>query len=741
MKTFRRFLIQNTSGQVSIFIALIFQVLFLLFAMIVNIGLLVHHKINLQNSVDLAVYYGAMKQAESLNAIAHINYQIRQSWKLLSWRYRVVGMGGNEEFMENVPFRRQALGDRINPSATEEATIESLPENVRQAYQTPGFCANYYPFNPMPADSKESTCRSGVLKNAINIFAAPPANAIIGVSNAIRSATIKAIDVATMRCKFVSALNWVLLARYKVAFVQDQGERKRGINLIANALSGNQAPGGPESDFRELDGSWASVGIQKTLRKNLSAANRESVQFEILNGLGRPGCESQSADILTFPPKWLNEIRVKPAFGVSVRRCPEGIDEKSFEDVIVNLESEKADDRFFVPYLNENPDLAGEYSSLNPFVNRDAQPYNSSLGFEKNPWCMAYVGVKATARPKIPFMPFGEVELTAKAFAKPFGGRVGPWHYESWAPGTDRSLAGGLRTDERVPVRMEDPGTVPVDNPKDPTRIPNYARFPGDPKGLMSRSVLAYYHAAIHYLSGRFDPNKALDLKSAEVPGVIGSSDPVSSPNFNEWLHIAQNFRNENQDMDVLAYATQASGGNTGPTQMRLLEISAVAPDLFDATYYSIEPDYPRLYYPKILKLKSAYGAGDLTLPSDLGARMNDPVLRDFNVKKQIAVQNEVLEKIENGTGILGYLLRKSEHVLTGWAPTNMLEWAFDPTKIGACTAKPDPSTPAPGDCISGGRVGFSVKLVSGTYLRRNNLPLGGKASPGPINNPPPQSF
>ena len=55
----------------AIFVALIFQVLFVFFAMAINIGLVVHDKINLQNSVDLAAYYAASKQAEVLNVIAH----------------------------------------------------------------------------------------------------------------------------------------------------------------------------------------------------------------------------------------------------------------------------------------------------------------------------------------------------------------------------------------------------------------------------------------------------------------------------------------------------------------------------------------------------------------------------------------------------------------------------------------------------------------------------------------------
>ncbi|MCC7404509.1 MAG: hypothetical protein IT288_08950, partial [Bdellovibrionales bacterium] len=86
--------VMNENGQTAIFIAMIFQVLFILFAMTINVAMVVHDKINLQNSVDFAAYYAAQKQAEVLNAIAHSNYQIRQSWKVLAWRYRVLGTLG-----------------------------------------------------------------------------------------------------------------------------------------------------------------------------------------------------------------------------------------------------------------------------------------------------------------------------------------------------------------------------------------------------------------------------------------------------------------------------------------------------------------------------------------------------------------------------------------------------------------------------------------------------------------------
>ena len=91
-----RKLSQSETGQMSVFVALMFQVLFVFFAMVINVGLVVHDKINLQNSVDLAAFYGAQRQAELLNEIAHLNYQIRQDFKLLTFRYRVLGGLGRD---------------------------------------------------------------------------------------------------------------------------------------------------------------------------------------------------------------------------------------------------------------------------------------------------------------------------------------------------------------------------------------------------------------------------------------------------------------------------------------------------------------------------------------------------------------------------------------------------------------------------------------------------------------------
>ena len=41
------------------------------------------------------------------------------------------------------------------------------------------------------------------------------------------------------------------------------------------------------------------------------------------------------------------------------------------------------------------------------------------------------------------------------------------------------------------------------------------------------------------------------------------------------------------------------------------------------------------------------------------------------------------------------------------------------------------------GNCIKGGRSGYSVKMVSRSFLELPDLPLGGGGETGPLRNPP----
>jgi len=87
-KIFKRI---KKQGQISILIVLSFIPLFTLFAFVVNIGMLVHAKIALQNAADLAAVAGAATQARQLTAISHVNYMMRQTYKLFLARYYGLG--------------------------------------------------------------------------------------------------------------------------------------------------------------------------------------------------------------------------------------------------------------------------------------------------------------------------------------------------------------------------------------------------------------------------------------------------------------------------------------------------------------------------------------------------------------------------------------------------------------------------------------------------------------------------
>ncbi|WP_232468883.1 Tad domain-containing protein [Bdellovibrio bacteriovorus] len=275
--------LNNRRGQIALFVALIFQILFLFFAMVINVGLLVHHKINLQNSVDLAAYYGAMKQAEGMNVIAHTNYQIRQSWKLLAWRYRMLGSAGD---FEEHPFDKVGGGrlrgnddDVINPGA-------------QNFYDAPSFCITYIPFKPMPPG--ENTCKSLVSKSGVQIFKIPPVLIDLpSVSGRTRSLALNLRASLIERCKDFGAFNYMMLGGFVVAFNIDQGNRMLLMSYLSKAMS----PSSPDADFYDIDGKSVKLGMENTLKNNLTAANNTSdLKMSIYNSLGHSACNgSQGA--------------------------------------------------------------------------------------------------------------------------------------------------------------------------------------------------------------------------------------------------------------------------------------------------------------------------------------------------------------------------------------------------------------------------------------------------------------
>lgn len=668
---------RDQKGQMAIFVALIFQVLFVLFAMAINVALIVHDKINLQNAVDLAAYYAAQRQGEILNVIAHENYQIRQSWKLLAWRYRVLGTMGLDQ------------GEYLHPARPRGNMGYDRGEVPYAAAQdNPGICVGYQPIW-LDAPSKENLCNTP--EKTIPPFPVPPVIAgFIGINYAIRNMAVSLRERYQNRCSEIGAYNWWFANAILHAFREDQKNRKELIYALADNLSRKN----PNGDFVDIRGQSVLAGVSQVLQKNLTYTNGESlVDLQMLNGLA----------LAPTRQDWLAEINVNP--------------------VLIYLDSLEgsADSscrlrKFFHTQIPQRPEAKNVVTTrldpdgilqmwANNAIFGPTDTYNLAVGIEKNPWVQAYVGVKATTAPRQLFMPFGgTITLTARAYAKPFGARIGPWYADRWPRASKQSI--GKPVDSLLPPRVN-PANFQKGEGGDPKRLPNYSRFPGDTLGLTSRLAQAA-------LNGQINMRLSLDY----------------------FRHISM-FMEENAPNDVLAW--DHNNPTPEPPHYRKMEIAAVAPDLFDVSYYSIEPNFEVNYRAPLRAARHVIGIPP-TVPirPDLGGR--HPQFPAFSVQDQLMVARTGGGSLQGQEAF--YFVKNKTHLLTSWVPGlsygDYITFPID--RFGKCLVNDDEKeVKNPGSCISGGRTGYSVKLVSRDLLLHGPTEIGGTGEPGgTILNPPP---
>ncbi len=709
--------IRNAKGQVAIFIALIFQVLFVFFAMIVNVGLVVHHKINLQNSVDIAAYYGATKQAEMMNAIGHVNYQIRQAFKLMTFRYRVLGGAGAVDQPNGFPYTENNLvreGDQPPP------------------YETT-FCVAYAPFDMVT--QTESYCRK---TGSLNVplpgiptiaggFGLAAFNS--GFQNVIANSATNFRNLARQSCKFYMGKNWMQLAKFILTYKEDIRNRRKLILGLANEVS--------QKTPKDLLGQSIKSGVYHTLVNNLSYPNRESlepvygtdgdgsatkqVEFKYLNSLAEGRCQGQpSAD---RAPDWIKEIYVYPSYAVTDGQCT-GEHEISFDPSYLNAGGQIAPPANASSVDAPMASTLAQYASELSATQGDPQElYRTVIGYEKDPWCVAYTGVSAATTPKIPFTPLGEVTIKARAFAKPFGGRIGPWYGMNWPHDGKNGMHqsdDADPTDKLLPIRVQRDIVIPPGLPASQRQFANYSRYLGDSVGFYSDLTLSQFAKALR-----------------SIPSAQGIS--------LEWWDRDgdDSFDQKNVNGDPLPWDKIK---NQKPPVLRDLEIAAVAPDQFDTANYSIDPDFYNNY---LTKIEKGYGNQfQFLLRGDLGSRMQgSPEEKRFSVRDQIDIVKG--QSMIDQASKLTYYLNNFGKLLTSWQQVTPDQYVgVDSQRFGKCLSEVDPKGDenffTMGSCKAGGRTGYSVKLVDGKFLenivngKSQVYQLGGpKAPPDKIDNPP----
>ncbi len=824
-KTKKRFVLtmRNQKGQVGIFVALIFQVIFVFFAMLVNVGLVVHHKINLQQSTDLAAYYGAMKQAEMMNMMAHVNYQIRQAWKLFAWRYRVLGTFGIEQDAPSVPESAMDIQFPISWKGTKQPKYNSrsqsfscpaTPNNIARGItitDVPFMCMGHNGFADWISgrnDMSETYCKinCGALDSlggsAFTINAVPSVNTSCIAGNCLGASIDRAIEqtnnILRNTCTKLGPITTQMLALYYGNYIKDTGNRKNFIWMMAKNL------GLSEDEMLDIDGNKVITGVKNTLRNNLTEANSTSMKDEAI--VAYNGVKAQGGGT-SFAERMLNEITFQRLMFYLIDCEYTNVQANGAGDSTIKIKP------LYVPGTNDidaniKNNLQYIMSGAGIQGVSDLFALNSekvnTIGYEKNPWIQVYYGVKATSEPKIPFLPLAKIKLHAVSFAKPFGGTMGPWYYKKWPSGSPKSGDGddlNDRTDQNLPVK-----TI-ASYPAAPTLkgvrefLPNYSTYVGDvysndsasqdpnnKGGLANTKIVAFYHALLANKYGVSNAPPSSSDKTQESEMGRFHQKPSAWPKYSEWYHL--NTPLTSAEYDSLAV------DRPGPknTYMRDIELSVVSPNQFDATYYSIDPEFAQNYVDRLQKgdalqkIKAATGTADeIIFPIDFGntggtAINGIPRSPYFSVRNQMHVTNELFRKAKNdivsryGNGssemlfAIDVLATKQSSLLTGWTFLNLTADGYNsfPSSektggkytmlFGTCDPVLNPWTetylapslveanlpPTPGNCVSGGRVGYSVKIISSQVLRGTGEPfqnLGGSGVGGPIANPVSESF
>ena len=696
--------IKNEKGQMAVFVALFFQVLFVFFAMIINMGLVIHDKINLQNAVDIAAYYGAAKQAEVLNQIAHINYQMRQNYKLLVWRFRVLGTINNDDH----PYGKNVSIPAENLVKRDKRYLPSPPPPSRANMVTePAICIGgdyWYEYKNINHGA-EGWCK----KSEFDTPPIPQVDGMSGVvpggSEMVRMANLLREELK-IECLETSLFNWIWAARILTHFRLDGYMRKIKIRKLAENLS---AVG---KEFEDLRGDSVKTGVINTVKYNLTDSNRKNVHVEYFNSMaiGEGKCQLK---------EWLPEIKIMPAISYLKLKPKGGGSCKAITTVYNRGKQSLPEWSNFRPEFQNFRNKKGIEFFEENWKTEGNGLFHSSVGFEKNPWCQVYTGVAAVTRVTKPFSPGGAITLKARGFAKPFGGRIGPWYGRTWPKGADQSQASNQNemVDGLLPERKVDDNNNNNMNLDDRHNLANYSRYPGDTLGLKSSQALAALHK---------EARKLLKPNGGDALMTWANYDHLGS------------LRRLEITGDGLARPAKVSSGKVVGAPQRKFELAAIAPDVFDALYYSIEPRYYNNYF------GSSTGFGKLFPEEeriyDFGSYKDNP---ELELKPSRLRSYSIMDQVKNATGPDGlyhpsvrYIIRNWHHLLTSWHQKAAVDYKiselFGNCKDGDTDDIEEKKSryPTTGNCVAGGRTGYSVKNVSMDFLCSSDHNLSGGDAP-----------
>jgi hypothetical protein len=427
----------NQRGQISIFFSASIVVLISIIAFVINVGLFVKAKINLQNATDAAAFSGAAVQARQMTKLGYLNWEMRNIFKEWMYKYYVVGNlniddvrnpsgNGNMSFRllddEDAIYTNEIFKDPYNIPAV-CIHLAGHQTNICRRFGMPGLpeFGNYNltgaeeasrAFQDLLINTKVSDCvdrsRLNMLTNvawAYNVISNPGANTMASQGLAVitdkQGAWPKAVELAIRMRNLEYVVNrepesgGVCFASPTHAGIrcgkrinEIESESKLGNERIVKAFYAGYRNLGNERDS-EMKNSFTLTELPP---------NRTPVSRDGLGG-------ANSASYLLIPSTNL---------GINYH--------KHYLDLKLMTVNYATFYAALLPRGDRRRSGACDVSKV-------AIPVPGyPLGYYKNPDVITYYAVKGEAEFVGMFNPFtsDSIKLTAFGAAKPFGGRIGP---------------------------------------------------------------------------------------------------------------------------------------------------------------------------------------------------------------------------------------------------------------------------------------------------------------------------
>lgn len=442
--------IKSNRGQLSIFMGITLILVMGMLAFIINIGLFVKAKINLQNAVDAAAFSGAATQARQLTNIGYVNWEMRNTYKEWMFKYYVLGQIG---LMKESP----PPFNLANSVLSGNAPVSFLLRSIDSAGSTA----------PKDTLNVPTICvHNNSSVNICSIFSLPgiprfPAIGVAGISDIHEAFVNTLVKQKSLNCSdrtqinYLAALSWAyssgikeipgapLIATNRAGAWPESIElamRIRNLEMVVNR------PAVENIDYINKDNLaqiGAEIGLNERPVKAFMSAFRNLGGGKYKDRLGKDNGNTAYDELAkTFK---LTEISPQPFIAdensVSGFLIPKKFN-YSGETSVTALTKTYLDLQvvpvnyatMFSTFASLNTKLAtGESVASGCGVSKSAMPVPGYLmGFVKNPAVLTYYAVKGEAEFTGLFFPSSQsnstrsFKLTAYAAAKPFGGRIGP---------------------------------------------------------------------------------------------------------------------------------------------------------------------------------------------------------------------------------------------------------------------------------------------------------------------------